>query len=282
MIVITHEPAAVANILPNQYNMGGNGTIWPSLSGQYASYASVEFSTSTLSVKAGQKSTFTAIFTPPTDIPDRYLPVYSGMIKITNNNDEFTVTYIGQPYSRFKADYIEATNDTGVLLPALLAPGSYDITDAIRDIGVYTFADWTAFPSFDWVTMQSIQYFRVDLVPYNTSFVPNFYGFIKTEDNPQGVPARYLPLQYPNPTELPLLTTDENAGLLETYGIWDDDENLTHPSAFLWGFGNYANGWKLPNGDYRALLRVLRWNGDWLKEKDYQSWLSPVIRVQYK
>jgi hypothetical protein len=81
-------------MLPNQYDTGGSGSIYPSLRGMYASYATVKFSATSITIKAGQTAKFTANFTPPTDIADRYLPVYSGMIKVKNNNDAFTITYL--------------------------------------------------------------------------------------------------------------------------------------------------------------------------------------------
>ena len=117
------------------------------------------------------------------------------------------------------------------------------------------------------------------LVPYNTSFVPDYYGFTFNESNPYGVPDSALPLQYPN-----LKIWDVEAGV-ETFGRWTGDTRNARPSAYLyylageirddyeWSFGD------LPAGDYRAVLRILRWGGDYTKEDNYQSWLSPIIRV---
>lgn len=203
------------------------------------------------------------------------------MLTVKNNYEVYTITYIGQPYSRYNATYIDATTDTGVLLPLLLPAGNFDTTTAIRTLAVFDYS-WAGFPYIEWLTMQSIQYFRCDAVPYNTSFVPDFYGFTATPSNtsnPYNIPDAYLPLQYPNATALPLRTSFADAGLKETYGIWDDWDSLSHPSAYLWGFGPSVEGKAMPNGDYRVLLRVLRWDGDWLKEEDYQSWLSPILRI---
>lgn len=70
------------------------------------------------------------------------------------------------------------------------------------------------------------------------------------------------------------------------YGLWADSERNTRPTAYLYylegvayDYGEVPLG-ALPEGDYRALLRVLRWGGDGEKEEGYQSWLSPVIRVK--
>ncbi len=53
--------------------------------------------------------------------------------------------------------------------------------------------------------------------------------------------------------------------------------------AFQWAWAEVAlaNGKlrQLPNGDYRALLRALTYGSDWHDENRYESWLSPIIRV---
>jgi hypothetical protein len=116
------------------------------------------------------------------------------------------------------------------------------------------------------------------LVPYNTSFVPDFYGFTFNDTNPYGVPDWALPLQYPNLATV--APSSEDAGLTDSFGIWSYHDNMQHPSVYTSGFGPYIGGKKLAKGDYRALLRVLRWDADWEDEKGYQSWLSPVIRAK--
>lgn len=44
----------------------------------------------------------------------------------------------------------------------------------------------------------------------------------------------------------------------------DDDGNLQLPTSL---------------GDYRMLLSVQRWGGDWYNMTDYQTWSGPVIRL---
>lgn len=93
------------------------------------------------------------------------------------------------------------------------------------------------------------------------------------------MPASALPLVYAN---LPINSTE--AGL-EAYGIWSEEAAWTHPAIYTWGFdphvydhaGNAVS--KLVDGDYRAVLRVLRWGADPDLKESYQSWLSPLIRV---
>ncbi|KAI1795562.1 peptidase S8/S53 domain-containing protein [Ganoderma leucocontextum] len=42
----------------------------------------------------------------------------------------------------------------------------------------------------------------------------------------------------------------------------------------------FTNGTTIPNGPYRILLRALKVTGDPTQEKDFESWLSPVIGIQ--
>ena len=41
----------------------------------------------------------------------------------------------------------------------------------------------------------------------------------------------------------------------------------------------FLNGTKIPVGQYRILLRILRVLGDPTNERDYDVWLSPIVNV---
>jgi hypothetical protein len=43
--------------------------------------------------------------------------------------------------------------------------------------------------------------------------------------------------------------------------------------------GTFANGTKIDDGQYRALLRVLKVGGNPNKEEDFESWLGPQFGV---
>lgn len=77
-----------------------------SMKGAFPSYADVKFSSTSIKIKGGESATFVVTFDPPRDIPEAFLPVYSGFITITNNYEVFRVAYLGQPYSRYDALYI--------------------------------------------------------------------------------------------------------------------------------------------------------------------------------
>ncbi|KAH7360268.1 subtilisin-like protease [Rhexocercosporidium sp. MPI-PUGE-AT-0058] len=280
--IISHEPAGETNLLPYLYSSKTQFGV-TALPGVYASYATVKFSTTSVTIGAGQSANITVSFQPPTDIDDDFLPVYSGYIKITNNNDQFKVAYLGQPYSRNKADYLDVSSRSGDSLPQMVYfdPDQNFSRHIVRDFGEFDFGlsvPGYGYPYLDWVTLQSSQYFRFDIVPYNTSFVPDFS---------YGVPDSALPLKYP---DLPFSNIGDGADTLTmnicSYGLWNDNGNNNRPTSFLYylegvaySLGKNPIG-QLPVGDYRALLRVLRWGGDPKKKESYQSWLSPVIRVK--
>lgn len=136
--MISHEPAGETNLLPYRYRPNNEWGV-SALPGLYASYATVKFSTTSITIGAGQSANITATFQPPTDISDDFLPVYSGFIKITNNNDQFKVAYLGQPYSRFKTDYIDATSNSGEQLPELLYFNEEYAQITVTDIQTFDF-----------------------------------------------------------------------------------------------------------------------------------------------
>ncbi|TDZ49660.1 Minor extracellular protease vpr [Colletotrichum trifolii] len=54
-----------------------------------------------------------------------------------------------------------------------------------------------------------------------------------------------------------------------------------YSTEWTWAEVELANGtvYQLPNADYRVLVRTLRWGGSLEEPSDYDSWLSPIVRV---
>ena len=124
---------------------------------------------------------------------------------------------------------------------------------------------------------------RVDLVPANISFQPDHYGFdpsvqikYQRSDTPVyegflGVPTHGiiyeagvgpLPVDDPAPAKQLFAFPQFVSSVLSTT-VWDEhmrEVNFT-------------------SGDYRPLLRSLRWGGNATDADDYESWLGPVIRA---
>ncbi|EPE07156.1 subtilisin-like protease [Ophiostoma piceae UAMH 11346] len=274
---ITHEPAGETNLLPEQYTALYQ-TNPQTRAGQFKQYANVGFSTTTVTLAPGKSATVIASFTPSTETPDRYLPVYSGFIKVTSGRESVTVTYLGQPYSRLKADVLDNTDVPGLKMPLLL--NSNDLETPLREIGVYDFnLTGLGYPYVEWITLQNSQFFRLELLPYNTSVVPDFYGF-DNKTNPYGVPNSSLPMVYPK------MALNFTTGEITSYGLLSEYAVTSRPSGYLWSLGPdvYDDDGNtitsITPGDYRALLRVQRYGANINLAASYQTWLSPVIRIK--
>ncbi|KAI9048878.1 hypothetical protein LZ554_006732 [Drepanopeziza brunnea f. sp. 'monogermtubi'] len=283
---ISHEPAGLVNVVP--YNSSSTGALWGQnfFGSQYPFYASVKLSETTVTIPAGSSANITVSFDPPQDMDPLFLPVYSGFIRIKNNNnndyddDDLRVLYLGQPYSRFNASYLDTSSKSGVEWPGLFTYSTPNILTRVNN-GIANFSfgrQGFGAPALQWMTQQNTQGYRIDMVPYNTTFVPDHYGFTSNASNPLGAPDAFLPLRYPD------LAINGTAAGAEIFGMAKSDRQLRRGSTMLIlldgstydaGGGLVAT---LPDGDYRALLRVLKWGGDWAKEESYESWLSPIIR----
>jgi hypothetical protein len=133
-------------------------------------------------------------------------------------------------------------------------------------------------------TLQPTQYIRLDLVPYDTSFVPTTYGYdtsitfnnthpsidIATHDNFNGVPSYGSVISIIGGYNKPINTytwigrgwgIDHIILQYRTLALDNSTLNVT------------------ANGDYRILVRVLKWGSELTDPSGYEFWLSPVIGV---
>lgn len=135
-----------------------------------------------------------------------------------------------------------------------------------------------------WGTTQPVDYVRFDLVPANTSFVPDLYGY-----NTSYVPIPFEDLKYPtgpNATFQTVLGLEEVLVVLQEYeGPFD-----VLPAEGFWWRGGYAPGVEqpknydlsstpVPNADYRIVMRVLRQGGAYENITAWESWLSAIVTI---
>ena len=295
---LTHKGAGMIYALPqilsgnlnNQFRWSFDNDVYS------AKYATAKFSSTTVTVAAGSKATFQVTITPSTDFDVDKLPVYSGYIIITSNDKKsLSLPYIGVPYARTSVPVLDTTNVTAPdwLTPAPpqgvpLVPSLSNSNTNIRniDIATYNFKDGNS-PGVFISVRQPSAYIRVDAVPVDTPFKPNFYGYDTTK-----VPKFNKP-------DLDLSKLD-NLFNVTSYGAVDisiGDQNLPKAGELgrLWrGYGAFRKVWgdtplvylnngtsyNLPNADYRFLLRVLKWGQDYQKPESYESWLSPIARIK--
>jgi hypothetical protein len=134
---------------------------------------------------------------------------------------------------------------------------------------------------------QPSEYIRFDAVPVNTSFKPDTYGFDLTvnyptispslppQENILGVPSYGLITSFvgPNITSLgspgpyPFVELGFRYGYTQAY--WDF-------ATLMLGDGTL---YQVPNADYRILVRALKWGFDSKNARGYESWLSPIVRL---
>jgi hypothetical protein len=234
---------------------------------QYAKYGSVTFSTNQVLLGPGQSIDVEVTFSPPAEVDATRGPILSGFIKVSNNNDHFSIPYHGLPYSRFGTDYYDTGTFTGFPYP--LTTYSLIGSDWVvaEDVMVLDWADYNN-PVISVNTYHFTRHLRMDMLPANTTFVPDYYGFDKDQ---------VIEYQFP---DLPFSSSFLG---YETYGAGND---FTDWSPGKIGFAWYSRTMNGPNGeqiqakdgDYRLLMSVLRWGGGVEERESWQTYLSPVIR----
>lgn len=296
---LAHRGAAAHNALPQLFSSNINN-IWRWAPNSEAAYSAVAFDSDTIEVPASSKATFEVTITPPSELDPAKLPVYGGFITITSDDEEegqLVVPYVGVPYQRSSIEVLDTTN--------LTSPGSSPAPPAgvpempflqtntgskrINDIETFTFpakeGEMADNPVFRGSIRQPCAYARFDVVPVDTAFKPTSYGFDPS------APVGNGSLSSP-----PVEGLDEFGGV-ESYGAFatvvGGRDKPKNPWEWYWrGYGllsqewqwatvALANGtiWQLPNADYRVLIRALRYGFDFEDPEGYDSWLSPVIRV---
>ncbi|KAK2730911.1 subtilisin-like protease [Colletotrichum kahawae] len=144
---------------------------------------------------------------------------------------------------------------------------------------------------------QPSAYVRLDAVPVDLAsnaaynFTPSSLGYIPGGPSNSTSFTNTTTLQPP----LDLNSLDNFAGV-KSYGLigsmYGGDKPKYTTSILFRGYSVYGTEWtwaevelangtlyQLPNADYRVLVRALRWGGDVNDSSDYDSWLSPIVRV---
>jgi hypothetical protein len=277
--IITHQGAGYADFYPYpalgqlDYSMAYG---FP----QYGIYGEADISSGTVTVAGGTTVTIKVVITAPpmTDFAIFKGPVFSGFILIKNNNDEWSIPYLGVPFARREAPYMDLTSNTGTQLPDVANyrqeccnPDGWSFYYVITpNTGLQTYSYYTEMPVLRLSLLQFSPYVRMDIVPANTTFVPNVYGFdtsvkYELQDNPTPTDDYFLGIPiYGNVAYAYNLLPGWSEVFWNPTAVVGEDERTQIP---------------LPDGDYRALISVLRLDGDDENAADYETWLSPVIRT---
>ncbi|KAI1776982.1 subtilisin-like protein [Hypoxylon cercidicola] len=231
-------------------------------------YGSAEFESPTVEVAPGESAVVSFKILPPrSGVKPERIPVFGGFIKVTSNDEEFSVPYSGPPYSLYNAEYWHIVNTSTSVQPQLSYKfgDDWQVLTGLREVN--SSSPYRALIGRD----QYTRGYRIDVVPANISITPDVYGFDPAE------PFDYRPSAAAPPTTI--------YGQ-PSYGTLVNSTDLLAPSTFNWPSGagveaalDDGTEYSLGPGDYRWLACVLRWGGDPELLDDYETWLSAVIRV---
>jgi hypothetical protein len=247
---------------------------------QYAKYGSASFSSNSVLLGAGQSATIMVSFTPPTisAIDETRGPLTSGFIKVTNNNDHFVIPYVGAPYSLFNAEYFDDTNTTGIPYPGSTlnflwpAGNAYDTGLAEFNIADYQ-SPYTVVNHFHYTSS-----LRRDILPADTTFVPDKYGFDPSVTWDIKLSNDSITSVLPWAQDTPMYGTALNLGRkvdffpTKQWWGWYDMEVMTDDGETV----------TLGEGDYRILISILRRGGDPALRASWECFLGPIVRMVNK
>lgn len=287
---VTHNGAAMMEYSPfGIHPFLAQDPLW-NTQPEYAVYAELEFiNQNSVTVPAGFTGNFWFTITPPTDIDEAKIPVISGFIVITSSvGEEFTIPYAGLPYSRYNASYIDLSNHTLSDTVSVPWPVMWEYDPRFDNFTYYNgsgimiidkapviWYDYEVGPLIN--CLQPTGNLRVELLAANTTFKPTHYGYDPT------VEWDYIPVTEP-------YRNDMEDGITPTYGVIGG-VNPSMPIEVLIDWGDCTvivnnddyedEGGVAPTnpGDYRILISALRWRGNVTDLSDWESWLSPIIRV---
>ena len=285
---VSHRPASYVNLI-GQFKTQSDPWTFKFIRNDAPNYGDAEFSETTFELQPDASVEIEVKITPPEEnITPIRQPLYSGFVEITESSDEngesHSVPYIGIPYDRYEAGPLgtntSAYYDQGQELPRMRP---WNAEEGKPNIDYYSFN--TSVGSGP-ATMECLiappKYVRFDLVPANTTFKPTLYGFDPSVEIDYEHPA--------NLTVLPGFLGVPSYGLWLQFGAGDEipGGGQTQPNIVWSTMASWIGKLQIDDegtqvdatpGDYRLLLRVLRYGGDLAKPEDYQSWLGPVIRI---
>jgi len=244
--------------------------------------ATVKLSTTSVTVRPGQTVTITATFTQPTGLDPTTIPVYSGFIQIQSATEMLHVTYLGAASSLKNALIVDNTDQFfGVQIPAII-DGNGDVQEGPL---TYTFDNVSDFPTLLFRLAFGSPKFTMDLVDPAINLTPTLQ---KRHSNDvasiKNLIRSVFTFWFPHKDAAGTFAAVPTVGPLGMFTwIPRNNDDATAGGA---GFNTvafptavFANNSRIPNGNYKILVRALKVTGDPSNEADFESWLSPVIGV---
>ncbi|KAI1795577.1 subtilisin-like protease [Ganoderma leucocontextum] len=264
---ITHHPAGTA--LTFQQGIPATGPVPLS-----ATAATVEFFPSSLTIWPGLSETVVVVIKPPKGLNSTDNPVFSGFLEVANTEESYHVTYLGLA-AALKDTHVVDNSDTffGVKIPAIFDSNS----NVVNTTQNFTFQG-TDFPSVVSRLNFGTPLIRFDLVKPDIKLTTS----LSRRDEGVHVFERW-DYSFPWDSKPNTFATVQTVGPLFSATYQPRNSNLNDGTGFneiALPKAQFTNGTTIPNGPYRILLRALKVTGDPTQEKDFESWLSPVIGIQ--
>jgi hypothetical protein len=271
---ITHAPGLTISTV-NSTNDWPNMAPIPSV----PQTASVSLTSTQLTIWPKFVNIFLVTIRPPTGLDPATFPVYSGFIAISSSLGEtFSVPYMGiGARMRDMAVLDQSADFFGVTLPILL--------DSVGDIATpgYAYSLVGAdYPAVLYRRAAGTPSLLADLVSPNTTI-------------PGAVQARSLSKRgqlwdwlsgifggRPPPSPSDTFSMVPTIGPIQNRPFLPRHQTVaTEITGYEFvRIQSYLNTSAIASGEYKLLLRTLKITGNAASEEDYESWLSPVIKIQ--
>ncbi|CAI7601213.1 unnamed protein product [Penicillium pancosmium] len=207
--------------------------------------ASLEFSSSSVSVPAGESAVLKVTATPPKGLDSRLIPVYSGYITFngTSTSDSFSVPYLGVATDMRNVTIMDTTDGNNVLTDSSTKePVKADHQFIVPNQNATSEQANTTYPVF------------APILSMGTDLL--LVGVKSAKGGP-------------------VLSISEQTALARTV-----DGISTAPSVTSWQ-GQLANGSYVPEGNYTMIVRALKIFGDRHSSKGYETIRSVNFGLTY-
>lgn len=271
---------------------------------EVAGTTNVAFFPSVIILPPGGTGIVGMYFTAPKGLDASRLPVYSGYIQVNSGSGSQQIPYLGVAQKMISVPVLDSTSvgtDGANNLPAL-TNGNGDVQTGIE---TYTLKDGDA-PTLIYRLWTGTRVLFVDLVQAKTTVKPTISkrgsgagNRNDDDDNDDEEDSHsilgnafqaanwWLDHRWGSHSssssssfrKVPILGNLYEADYISRnsgYNPSFDDGNQVYSFAFD---GTFTNGTNVPNGEYKFLVRALRISGNPRKESDYDSWLSPVVKI---
>ncbi|KAH7107236.1 subtilisin-like protein [Auriculariales sp. MPI-PUGE-AT-0066] len=222
-----------------------------------SSHVGVTFSQDSVTIAAGQSASVVVTFVAPTDASEKSLPVVSGWLTATSTSGEVTkVSYVGIAASLVDAQTISTSSELNTNPDTMPTVQSVEEPRAQTGPHNYTMRDPSVWPVYGFGFATPTTHVYVDLIDANTDVSSNVPHTDASKAKRYNWSNWLPPLKN---ARLPAPTVPTLGALAEYTYLPRGGFRRDYWSIELM---NFANGTRIPIGQYKVLQRTLRLFGD--------------------